>query len=79
MKVALGTAASQGVHTYLALVFRTPEEAVGGWVLFCDMTQEVHVLYDPQGFLENPLAQLRGKLQALGAKRIPVATGNLWV
>ena len=63
-------AASQGITTTLAPVFKTPEEVLAGSPLFLDMVEDARVLHDRNGFFSQELARLRNRLAELGAKRI---------
>ena len=63
-------AASQGITTTLAPVFKTPEEVLAGSPLFLDMVEDARVLHDRSGFFSQELARLRNRLAELGAKRI---------
>ena len=69
-------AASQGVHTTLSPVLKTPEEVQAGSPLFLDMVEDARVLHDRNGFFSQELARLRSRLAELGAKRI--WQGNAW-
>ena len=69
-------AASQGVHTTLSPVLKTPEEVLAGSPLFLDMVEDARVLHDRNGFFLQELARLRSRLAELGAKRI--WKGNAW-
>lgn len=70
MEPALLAAQRAGVSTFLAPVFKTPEEAQRGSVLFWDMTEEAEILFDRDHFLTHLLASVRARLQELGARRI---------
>lgn len=68
--------ASQGVHTTVAPILKTPEEVLAGSPLFLDMVEDARVLHDRDGFFSQELARLRSRLAELGAKRI--WQGNAW-
>lgn len=70
MEPPLLAAQRAGVSTFLAPVFKTPEEAQLGSVLFWDMTEEAKILFDRDRFLTHLLASVRARLQELGARRI---------
>jgi hypothetical protein len=73
---ALRAARALGVTTRLSPVFRTPGELAQGSPLLLDMTEDARILHDPAGVLAAALAALRGRLAALGARRI--WRGNAW-
>ncbi len=75
----LRAAAAKGVHTVLAPALKTPEEVRFGSPLFLDMTREVRILTDRDGFLRGYLDGLASRLEALGARRIPKAGGYYWL
>lgn len=78
MAPALNKAKGKGVDTFLAPVFKTPEEARRGSVLFWDMTEEVKILFDRDGFLATLLAEVKGRLEKLGARRIVRDDTTYW-
>ena len=67
---------SQGVHTELSPVFKTPQEAEAGSPLFFDMVEDARLLYDDHGFFAARLERLRRRFAELGSKRI--WNGNVW-
>jgi hypothetical protein len=75
----LAAAATDGIHTTLSPVFKTPEELAYGSPLFLDMTEDVRILHDPDGVLERYLRGLRARLRALGARRIAKGGGYYWL
>lgn len=75
----LRQASRQGIHTVLAPVLKTPEEVKFGSPLFFDMTREVRILADRDGFLRHYLDGLSSRLEALGARRIHKAGGYYWL
>ncbi|MDW7711130.1 MAG: nucleotidyltransferase domain-containing protein [Deferrisomatales bacterium] len=79
LAVLLRAAAARGVHTVLAPVLKTPEEVRFGSPLFFDMTREVRILADQDGFLRGYLDGLASRLEALGARRIAKAGGYYWL
>lgn len=72
----IGTLKKIGIDTYISPVFKTPEEAEFGSLLFLDMVEDSHILYDRNEFFSNRLGRLRNRLRELGAKRI--WEGNVW-
>lgn len=78
LAAALAHASRCGVHTALAPVLKTPEEARRGSVLFWDMTEEVRILFDRDDFLSSLLADVASRLRALGARRIVRGTTRYW-
>lgn len=78
MAPALADASKLGVHTLVAPVFKTPEEALRGSVLFWDMTQEVHILFDRDAFLPTLLENVKARLEKLGARRIVRDNTSYW-
>lgn len=78
MAHALAEAEKLGVHTLVAPVFKTPEEARRGSVLFWDMTQEAKILFDRDGFLAALLDEVRTRLEKLGARRIVRDSTSYW-
>lgn len=76
LRPALRRAAAAGVHTSLAPVFKTPEEAAGGSPLFLDMIEDARVLADREQFVRRIFDRFRERLTALGARR--VWRGNAW-
>ncbi|MFN3412520.1 MAG: nucleotidyltransferase family protein [Thermoanaerobaculum sp.] len=75
---ALREAKTKGVDTFLAPVFKTPEEARRGSVLFWDMTEEAKILFDRNGFLATLLAEVKARLEKLGARRIVRDNTSFW-
>ncbi len=65
-----------GVFTYLSPIFKTPEEALGGSLLFLDMIDDARILYDRDDFFKNLLEGLKKRLSELKAKRI--WRGSTW-
>jgi len=65
-----------GVFTYLSPVFKTPEEALRGSLLFLDMIDDARILYDRNDFFKNLLERLNSRLRDLKAKR--VWRGSTW-
>jgi predicted nucleotidyltransferase len=75
----LAEAAAQGVHTYLAPVFKTPEEVQRGSPLFLDMTLEARTLFDRGDFFARYLDGLRARMRKLGSRRMEFGGGYYWV
>jgi len=57
-------------------VFKTREEVEMGSPLFLDMTRDVIIIFDRDGFLKSYLEKLKKRLEELGARR--VQRGNAW-
>jgi len=75
----LGELKTMGVDTRLSPVFRTPAEVRRyGGPLFLDMTEEVVILHDREGFLRGYLDRLKRRLQAGGARRVPYRGAWYW-
>jgi hypothetical protein len=72
----LAEMARHGVATRLSPVFKTPAEVERGSPLFLDLTEDARLVYDRDGFLGRFLDAFRGRLAALGARR--VWRGNAW-
>ena len=68
----------QGPEIELSPVFKTPAELAAGSPLYLDMTLWCEVLADRDGMLETFLAGLRGRMQALGSRRVPFKGGAFW-
>lgn len=68
----------QGPEIELAPVFKTPHELAAGSPLYLDMTLWSVVLADRGSLLEKFLAGLRGRMQALGSRRVPFKGGAFW-
>jgi predicted nucleotidyltransferase len=72
----LAEAARAGLHPSLAPIIKTPAEVLAGSPLFLDMTEDARILYDRDGFLQRALADLKARLERLGARRI--WRGSAW-
>lgn len=66
-----------GVRTELSPVLRTPEDLRTASPLLLDLTEDAVILED-RGELERALADLRRRLEKLGAKRIWRGTTWYW-
>lgn len=66
----------EGIHTYLAPVFKTPREVHAGSLLFLDMIDDGRILYDRGSFWSAYLRDFQDRLKRLGAKKIVV--GDRW-
>jgi len=60
----------------LSPIFKTPTEVRRGSPLFWDMTEDVILLYDREDFLQEQLAGVKRRLEALKARR--VFRDNAW-
>jgi len=63
-------ARARGIDTRIAAVIRTPEEIGAGSPLMLDMTEDARIPYDPRNVVGSALADLRRRLDRLGARRI---------
>lgn len=68
----------QNAEVELSPVFKTPVELAAGSPLYLDMTLWQVVLFDRGGVLATFLEGLRGRMQALGSRRIPFKGGAFW-
>ncbi len=68
----------QNAEVELSPVFKTPVELAAGSPLYLDMTLWRVVLFDRGGVLATFLEGLRGRMQALGSRRIPFKGGAFW-
>lgn len=68
----------EGPEIELAPVFKTPRELAAGSPLYLDMTLWRVILVDRGGLLETFLDGLRGRMQALGSRRVPFKGGAFW-
>jgi hypothetical protein len=59
-----------GVDTRISAVVRTPAEIRSGSPLMFDMTEDARLLYDPDDVLRRALADLKRRLDGLGARRV---------
>jgi predicted nucleotidyltransferase len=62
----------------LSPVFKTPEEAEAGSLLFLDMVEDAKILLDADGFLARRLERLRTRLRELGSRRVAYGNGWYW-
>jgi predicted nucleotidyltransferase len=72
----LAEARRAGWAVELSPVFKTPAEVRQGSALFLDMVDDARILEDRDAFMRHALTALRGRLAALGARRI--WRGNAW-
>ena len=66
----IDAARARGVDTRITAVIRTPAELRAGSPLMFDMTEDARILHDPHGVLAAALADLKRRLDRLGARRI---------
>jgi predicted nucleotidyltransferase len=76
---ALATLEESGWSADLSPVIRTREEAEGFSILYLDMTIDVRILVDRDGFLRQRLDRMRAELQRLGAERRTLGRRWYWV
>jgi hypothetical protein len=73
-------ARSPGFRTLqLSPIFKTPAEVRRGSPLFWDMTEDVIILHDREGFLQEQLAGVKRRLEALKARRVFRDNAWYWV
>jgi uncharacterized protein len=77
LKPVLDQARAGGACVELSPVFKTPEEARQGSLLFLDMIDDARFLQDSEDFFRDALAGFKARLDRLGARRIWM--GNAWV
>jgi len=65
-----------GFETRLSPVFKTRQEVQMGSPLFLDMTLDLIILHDQDGFLRKYLQEFSARLARLGAIRI--SSGDAW-
>jgi uncharacterized protein len=75
----LAGAASAGVHTRLAPIFKTPAELDHGSPILLDMTDCVRILFDSRAILAGRLDRLRRRLAELGSRKIQRDGGYYWL
>lgn len=68
----------QNAEAELSPVFKTPAELAAGSPLYLDMTLWRVFPFDRGGVLATFLEELRGRMQALGSRRIPFKGGAFW-
>lgn len=76
LRPTLAALAEKGVRTELSPVFKTPDEAEAGSLLFLDLLTDSVILVDREGFLGRLLERLAQRLRELGARKI--IKGNAW-
>ena len=69
---------ARGINTSIAPVFKTPGEVALGSLLFLDMIDDAKILFDRDGFFAGFLQQLKGKLEQLGARKVPYRGAWYW-
>lgn len=70
---------TEGIHTDVSPVFKTPDEVRAGSPLFPDMTLHADDRFDRGGFFAGHLAGLRARTEALGSRRIEKHGGTCWL
>jgi hypothetical protein len=60
-------------------IIKSPEEVKNGSPLFWDMTEEVIILWDRNGFLDSFLDTVSTRLRALGARRVFKGSAWYWI
>ncbi len=74
----LAAARRAGWFVELSPVFKSPDEVRAGSPLFLDMVEDALYLEDRDGFVHRALDALRGRLAALGARRVWRANAWFW-
>jgi hypothetical protein len=69
----------RGIHTRLAVILRTRDEARRVVPLYLDMVEDARLLYDRDGFFAGMLARLRTRLAELGAERRRRGQVRYWI
>jgi predicted nucleotidyltransferase len=70
---------ADGTLTLLSPVLKTSEEVRRGSPLFLDMTIDVDIRFDRDGFLRSYLDGLRDRMARLGSRRVPCKGGYYWI
>ncbi len=66
-------------HIELSPIIKSPEEVSLGSPLFWDMTEDVIILADRDGFMRDFLAGVKRKLETLGARRVRQGSAWYWI
>jgi hypothetical protein len=69
---------SEGVHTALSPVLKTPAELAAGSLLYLDMVDQARILFDGDGLLRRHLDNLGRRLAAMGARRVAKGGSYYW-
>jgi len=72
----LASLKKDNLYTEISPVFKTPQEAMKGSLLFLDMVEDAVILFDRDQFFGRLLEKLRQRLKELGAHR--VWRGDVW-
>lgn len=64
-----------GIYTFLSIYPINSSEASNIPILFLDIAYEAKIVYD-DGFLEELLSKIRGKLSLMGAKKVDLGDGR---
>ena len=65
-----------GINSCISPIFKTPEETERGSLVFLDMVEDAHVMFDRDNYFSAFLKRLKDRLHTLGAKRVWM--GNAW-
>ncbi len=68
-----------GIDTSLSPVFKMRSEVLQGSLLFLDMLDDAHLLYDRDHFFSRYLAALRERLELMGGRKVPHKGAWYWV
>jgi predicted nucleotidyltransferase len=69
----------QGRSAFVSDLFFTPEEAESHPPILLDLTDDAHIAYDKNNFLENVLKNIRERLEELKARKVKTSKGYYWV
>jgi hypothetical protein len=68
-----------GIDTSLSPVFKMRSEVLQGSLLFLDMIDDAHLLYDRDHFFSRYLVALRDKLELMGGRKVTHKGAWYWV
>jgi len=77
-RLGLGSLEGAAGDRALSPIFKTPEEARAGSLLFLDMIEDARILFDRGGFFRQELDRLRQRLDRLGSRRIWLGSAWYW-
>jgi predicted nucleotidyltransferase len=69
----------QGRSAFVSDLFLSPEEVRGHPPILLDLTDDAHIAYDKNNFLESVLKDIRRRLKELKAKKVKTSKGYYWV
>ncbi len=68
-----------GIETFLSPVIKEPGDVLQGSLIFLDMLDDALILCDKDDFFRRFLADLKGRLEKLGAKKFRSGGAWYWV